>query len=202
MVALPNIRFVATKPFLEEYISVNRSADRIMQTVEYADPCWKIPMITKPLTNAERLTLEAFRQEAGNGMKTVLFTPKHICIPRAYWGDADNAILDNLGTLTSITGGDTLNIGSVTTGLVLSPGDLISLTTGAYNYIVQLITGATAVAGAISVRAGPVVPSFITNGAVVTFKHPVMNTRVIPGSFDIPDGPFPTASFTLQEVPL
>lgn len=356
--ALPNIRWLDTKPELVEFISSNRSGDRIMQNIEWADPFWRVPMITPPLTQAERLELEGFKQLTGKGMETVLYTPKHICIPRAYWGDKNNAVLAN-GTITSITndtvviGGLTSTIGpnrltnpgfetgvatpwvpstgvtvsavtprsgtycllldkgaagvgagtqrdawqlndgivagrqynmsawirgnvassagaflnvqwrnaangvistsnmaanvgystayqlvtgnatapalatralvylvlattgaaqtllvddvifaEVTNALTLMPGDLVSFTTGAYNWMGQVKVGAVAIGSSISVRVGPVIPSYITVGATVRFKNPLMNTRVVPGSFNIPDGKWPQCSFELQEVPL
>lgn len=200
---LPNIRWLDTKPELVEFISANRSADRIMQTVEYADPFWRVPMITAPLRQAERLELEAFKMKVGNGMTSVYYQPKHICVPRAYWGDGDNPILNDAGNLVSVTG-NTLVINGVTTGLHLMPGDLISLSTAGFvrNVMVQVTSDSTAVAGSITITAYPALPAYIVAGAVATFKDPIMNTRVVPGSFDIPSGKFPTCSFVLQEVPL
>lgn len=200
---LPNIRWLDTKPELVEFISSNRSGDRIMQNVEYADPFWRVPMITAPLTQADRLTLEGFKQLVGNGMTTVLYQPKHICLPRAYWGDPTNPAVLNNGNLVSITGNN-ITVNSVTNGLTLQPGDLIGLSTPGFvrNTLVQVSVGGVAVSGSITFSAGPVVPSYITAGATVLFKDPIMNTRVVPGSFNIPSSKWAQCSFELQEVPL
>ncbi|MBZ9808124.1 hypothetical protein [Mesorhizobium sp. ESP-6-2] len=157
-------------------------------------------MKTVPLSAAQRLLVEAFKDASRGGLTTVTYTPKHMCIPRAYWGDADNAALANTGNLVSITG-NSLVINSVNNGLTLSAGDLISLTTGSYNSLVRVQTGAIAASNAMTITVEPTVPSYITAGAIVTFKNPVANMRVMPGSFSIPDDFLPVATFTLVEIP-
>ncbi len=47
----------------------------------------------------------------------------------------------------------------------------------------------------------PAVPAYITAGAVVLFKNPVANMRLLPGSFSIPDDAKPVVTFTLVEIP-
>lgn len=202
---LPNIRWLDSKPELVEFISSNRSADRIMQNVEYADPFWRIPMITAPLTQAERLELEAFKQLVGNGMTTVFYQPKHICVPRAYWGDANNPAVLNVGNLVSISN-NLLTINSVTSGLLLQRGDLISLVSadGLRACLFQCTDNgiATGPSSTIVISVGPTVPSYFVPGAQVWFKNPPMMTRVVPGSFNIPSSKWASCSFELQEVPL
>ena len=201
-VALPALKWDRAYPQLVDSVSASRQGDRAISFVETDDPYWLITMRTMPLSNADRHILEAFVSETKRGMNTVLFIPPIDCIPRAYWGDSNNAALTNTGNLVSITSGDTLNINSVTTGLKLMKGDLIGLTTGAYNLIVRCRQDVTAVAAAItSLKVDPPIPAYITAGAVVTFKYPVMNTRLLPNSFSMPDDNWPVATFQLQEVP-
>lgn len=202
-IVLPDVPFLYTKPVLRRFVSTNRSGDRIMQTVEYADPVWEIPMTTAPLTEAQRLNLEAFMQDAGGGMVSVLYQPKHICVPRAYWGDPNNPAILDTGVLGSIGVSGSITITSVTAGLKLMRGDLFSLVSGAYIFMVQVIADATAGGTSISVRVGPEIPSYIAIGAGVVFKNPGLNTRVVPGTVNIPDGGrYQSSSFLLQEVPL
>lgn len=189
-------------PQLVDNVSVSRQGDRGISFVESDDPYWVITMRTMPLSNADRHILEAFVSDTKRGMNTVLFVPPIDCIPRAYWGDSNNVALNNPGSLVSITSGNILNFNSVDTGLQLMKGDLIGLTTGDYKLIVRCLQDATAVANAItSLKVDPPIPSYITVGAVVTFKNPVMNTRLLPNSFSMPDENWPVATFQLQEVP-
>ncbi|TPJ86963.1 MULTISPECIES: hypothetical protein [unclassified Mesorhizobium] len=199
-IALPAVPFQVSYPQLVESVSVSRSGTRAMAFVEYADAYWTVQMKTVPLSAAQRLLVEAFKDASRGGLTTVTYTPKHMCIPRAYWGDADNAALANTGNLVSITGNG-LVINSVNNGLTLSAGDLISLTTGGYNSLFRVQTGAVAASNSVTITVEPTVPSYITAGAVVTFKNPVANMRVMPGSFSIPDDFLPVATFTLVEIP-
>lgn len=195
---LPNVRFQASYPQVVDSVSASRAGNRLVAMVEYADPFWQIDMRTKPLRAGERLEVEAFRDACRGGLNTVVYTPTHQCLPRAHWGDPDAAVLAN-GTLTSKSGfGAVL---AVTTGLTLSAGDLVSMTTGDYNWMARVMTGGTAAEGALSVTLNMAVPSYIATGATVRVKNPRMNARMLPGSFSMPDDLFPVASFTLVEVP-
>lgn len=200
-IALPDVGYQPAYPQIIQSISAARSGKRAMSFVEYADPFWQITLRTVPLKAADRLVIEAFGDACRGGLQTVLYTPKHMCIPRAYWGDAANVALANEGGLVSITDGRRLSIASVTNGLTLAPGDLISLTTGDYHALGRVSVGGVASSGAITVSVEPPVPTYIEPGAVVKFKQPVLNMRLAPGSFSMPDEHFPVASFTLVEVP-
>ncbi|RWE75249.1 hypothetical protein [Mesorhizobium sp.] len=199
-IALPAVGFQHAYPQLVESVSVSRSGTKAMAFVEYADAYWSIQMRTKPLKASERLLVEAFRDACRGGLTTVLYTPKHMCVPRAYWGDANNAALANAGNLVSISGNQ-LAINSVDNGLTLGPGDLISATTGDYNSLFRIQSGGVAAGNVIAVTVEPAVPSYIAAGAVIAFKNPVANMRLLPGSFAIPDEPKPVATFTLVEIP-
>lgn len=200
-ISLPAVEFLVAYPQLVESVSMARSGNRTLAFVEYADPVWQIIMRTVSLKAEPRLLVEAFRDATRGGQQTVLYRPKHMCIPRAYWGDATNAALTNEGSLVSVTDGRQLAIGSVTNGLTLGAGDLISLATDDYRSLHRVQTGGVAASTAIDVTVEPPVPGYIAAGAVVKFKDPELNMRVVPGSFSIPDELFPVASFTLVEVP-
>ncbi|TPM58971.1 hypothetical protein FJ959_08845 [Mesorhizobium sp. B2-2-4] len=197
---LPAVNFQASYPQIVDSVSVSRSGTRAMAFVEYADAYWTIAMRTVPLLASERLLVEAFKDACRGGLQTVLYTPKHMCIPRAYWGDSSNSKLANNGNLVSITG-NSLVINSVDNGLTLGAGDLISATTGEYNALFRIRTGGVASGNSITVTVEPTVPAYITAGAVMRFKNPIANMRVMPGSFEITDELIPTASFTLVEIP-
>lgn len=197
---LPAVPFAPAYPQLVEQVSVSRSGTRAMSFVEYGDSYWSIQMKTVPLTPAQRLLVEAFKDACRGGLTTVAYIPQHMCVPRAYWGDANNTALSNLGNLVSITG-NSLVINSVDNGLTLAAGDLFSMTTGAYNALFRVQTGAVAASNTMTITVEPAVPAYVAVGAVVTFKNPIANMRVMPGSFSIADDFFPVATFMLVETP-
>lgn len=200
--SLPSVRWAWNYPQLVDSVSVSRTGNRAISFVEYADPFWQVTMTTQKTTATERNLLEAFIGRAKRGMVTVLYTPTHQCIPREYWGDANNPALANDGVLTAIVDGNKLSFNSVDASLKLREGDLIGLTSGDYKLIVRVLQNQDAVAGAFtSLMVEPPIPSYITTGAAVTFKNPQMNMRVLPSSFQVPDEHRPVGSFVMVEVP-
>lgn len=198
---LPDVGYLPAYPQLVESVSVSRSGSRAMAFVDYADPYWSVAMKTEALNAGQRLAVEAFRDACRGGLQTVLYTPKHMCLPQAYWGNPVAPAIATNGNLVSITNGNQLAVNGVVDGLRLGSGDLISLSTGDYHSLFRVRVGGIAASGAIGLTVEPTVPSYIAAGAVVRFKNPICNMRVLPGSFSIPDEFFPSASFTLVEVP-
>lgn len=201
MVALPDVPFLLSRPSLVDSVSVSRVASRVISFVETADPVWQIPMRTGGLDAYQVSLVEAFRETVRTGRVTVLYTPRHVCLPQAYWGDPGHAHLSNNGNLVSVTGGFVVALNSVENGLDLRPGDLFSLEKDGYRSLHRVVVGAVASGNAISVTVEPAVPPYITSGAVARFKDPELNCRVLPGSFSVPDDFNPVASFLLVEVP-
>lgn len=200
-IPLPAVGWQLTYPVLVDSVSVSRAGNRAISFVETADPFWQIPMVTEALSAQQLALVEAFRDETRLGRLSVLYTPKHVCVPQAYWGNPNAAALANLGFVASITNGFTVAIGGVDNGLTLMRGDLISLATGNYRALCRIRAGAVAAANAMTIAVDPPVPGYISVGAAVRFKDPELNCRVLPGSFSIPDEFNPVASFTLVEVP-
>ena len=194
------LRYGPTYPQLMRSTSMSKYGNRAISFMETGDPFWQVAMRVVSLSNADRQKLDAFISRCRDGMVTVLYTPKHVCLPRAYWGNPDAPEIADNGVLSSFDGNQ-LTVSSVTNGLRLTEGDLIGLSKDGYNTIVRLVADATAVGGAITIKAEPFIPSYITAGATVVFKNPVMNMRLVPGSYDCPDDFRPTASFQLVEVP-
>lgn len=195
---LPAVRFAASYLQVVDAVSASRAGNRVVAMVEYADPQWQIAMTTTPLRASARLLIEAFRDACRGGLTTVHYQPKHQCLPRTLWGQPSSPLLAN-GTLSAKAGYNVTV--AATTGLMLSPGDLVSFSTGVHNWMARVVTGGTVAGGSVSLTLNMPVPSYIAIGAVVRFKDPIMNTRMLPGSFTMSDEFFPVASFTLVEVP-
>lgn len=196
------IKIQTGRPQLQEPASVSRWGNRAISVFETDDKYWMVDVETQPLHDEELADVEAWLADARGGQETILYVPRgKQAYPRAYWSDRENAMLDNTGSLTTVTNGKQLAIGSVTNGLTISRGDLISLATGDYRSLHRVKTGATAASTALTLSVEPPVPSYIAAGAVVRFKNPEMNTRIVPGSKEVGDGDMPTAKFQLIEVP-
>lgn len=201
-ISLPDVGFSKGMPRLVRGVSVSRTGQRAIAAFEHTDPFWQIDMTTVALSRAQVMLLEGLDAEAGDALTAIRYTvPRMMNVPQAYWADRDNAALSNDGNLMSVTNGYTVALNSVTNGLQLKRGDLFSLASGDYRSLHRVLVDATAASSAITLSVEPAVPSYITPGAVAKFKAPELNTRMLPGSFQIGDEYAPAASFTLVEVP-
>ncbi|MBN9243935.1 MAG: hypothetical protein J0I98_14180 [Mesorhizobium sp.] len=186
---------------LVDSVSISRAGNRAVGFVEYADPFWQISMQTAPLSASELMLAQAFAAQARTGRVTVVWRPVDICLPQAYWGNPGAAAIADDGNLVSVTNGFTVALNGVANGLKLMPGDRFSLAKDGYRSFHQVVVGGVAAAGAIALTVDPPVPGYLTAGAVAKFLRPELNTRVVPGSFTVPDDHWPVATFTLVEVP-
>ncbi len=201
--SLPNVGHQSGLPRLVRSVSVSRASKRLIAVIETADPFWQIDIMTASLDQVEWMQFAAFHTEYGDGMKTILWTPPlHISVPQYYWEDRANAALSNNGNLVSVTGGFNLAINSVANGLRLRRGDLISLATGDYRSLHRVMDDEVIAAdNELELRVEPAVPPYIEEDAIVRFKDPELNVRLLPDSFEMPDQWRTTAQFTLVEVP-
>lgn len=198
---ISTVRFLPSYPQLIFPVSQTRYGGRAISTVDYADPYRVIDMQTVPMTAREAVQLQAFIAAARGGMETIVYRPTHICVPRAYWGDPNNAKITGTGARGAVSNGYTVQITGVSTGLQLQPGDLISFKSGDYRQMAQVVIGAIASDTTITVTVDQPIASYIASGATVRFKQPELNTRLVAGSFEMTVGPRPTAKFQLIEVP-
>ncbi|MCL6653475.1 hypothetical protein A6R70_14375 [Agrobacterium rubi] len=199
---LPGIKIQAGRPHLNIPMSVSRYGNRAISFVQSSDSFWTVDVETWPMDEAKLADFEAWLARTRGGMETVVFTPRHVgSVPRAYWSDPANPILDDTGDLVSVTNGKQINLNSITASLAITAGDLVSLKTGDFVSLHRVTTGAVAASTSMSLAVEPPVPSYIAAGATVIFKNPPLNTRLLPSSVEIGDGLFPTARFQLMEVP-
>ncbi|MDH7788874.1 hypothetical protein QBD01_004922 [Ochrobactrum sp. 19YEA23] len=195
-----SLNYQASPLKLNRSVSTSRYGERAVSFIENADPYWSWTASIISLSAADRKRLEAFSDRCRGGMVTVHYTPQDACIPQAYWGDANNSAITGTATLAAING-NTLTLSGVAIGLKLTDGDLVGFTVGDYNFIARIVADATAASTSVQVKIEPFLPSYITVGATVKFKNPVMNMRLMPNSLEIGNGFFPDASFQLVEVP-
>ncbi|PRD42136.1 hypothetical protein C5748_18485 [Phyllobacterium phragmitis] len=201
MVSMPNVLYQRGRPILNDQVSVSRYGKKAIAFVEYGDSFWTVDVETQPLYDFQLAQVMAFISQVKKGNETVVFNPIDKTVPQAYWDDPTNPIPNDNGTLGPVTNGKTAVIQNISPGLILMPDDKISFASGAYRQFVRVITGATAVSTQMTVTVDPPIMSYITSGATVKFKNPEMNTRMVPGSFQLGDEPLPTVSFQLIEVP-
>lgn len=201
-IQLPEIEYQSGRPRLNVPRSVSRYGNRAIAFFENGDSYWTVDIETQPMDESQLAAFEAWLATARGGLETIVFNPVHKgAVPQRYWDDPDNAALSNDGVLVSITDGKVLSINSLTNGLELLAGDLISLTTGDYHSMHRVTAGGVVQAGAVSLTVEPFIPSYIATQAVFRCKDPLLNTRLIPNSVQVADGHMPTAIFQLMEVP-
>jgi len=198
---ISTVRFLPSYPQLQRPGSMSRYGKRAIAFMETDDPYWTVDMQTVPMRADEALRLQAFISSARNGMETIVYRPTHVCLPQAYWGDPDNPKIAATGSLGTVTNGYRVQINNVVAGLTLMAGDLVSFRTDDYRQMAQVITGATAASTSITVDIDQPIASYITAGAIVRFKKPELNTRLVKDTFQMGQGPFPVAQFQLIEVP-
>lgn len=198
---IETIGFQPSYPMLQRFVSSSRYGGRAISFFEYADAIRNIDLITLPLKPDEVLRLQAFIAAARDGMETIVYRPTAVCVPQAYWGDADNPHITGTAMRGTITNGRIVQLTGVMPGLILQAGDLISFTHNNYRQMSQIVVGATAVSTQMSVTVDQPIASYIGAGAIARFKRPELNTRLVPSSFQMGQGFFPTASFQLVEVP-
>lgn len=198
---ISTIKFLPSYPQLKRFVSSSRYGGRAISFVDYADPIRIVDLETVPLFPADIMRLQAWIAAAREGIETIVYRPTTICIPQAYWGDADNTHIIGTAARGTVTNGLTVQLTGVVPGLMLQGGDLVSFTSGTYRQMSQIVTGATAVSTQMSVTVDQPIAAYIAAGSLVRFKHPELNTRIVPGSFQMSKGFNPTASFQLVEVP-
>nr|WP_278375040.1 hypothetical protein [Brucella anthropi] len=194
------LEYVDTPPKLIRSVSVSRYGARVVSAIENGDPFWQWSAQVMPMRPFERQKLEAFIDRCRGGQVTVHYTPKHVCVPRAYWGDTENPAITGSASLGAING-NTVTLNGVFVGLVLTDGDLIGFSFGDFNFIARVVSDATATSTNMQVKIEPFLPSYIGVGSIVRFKDIIMNMRLLPNSFELGTGNFPGASFQLVEVP-
>lgn len=177
-----------------------RSGNRTVNATQIDDPYWIAELETVALKYAGRSRFEAWLNSLRGGLKAVRVNHPLTCYPLAHpGGDAATA---QTGTLTGVTNGNELALGSLHADLVLSEGDFIGLEKDGLFALCQI----TEVLGAGTTRTVSVEPAppadVATSGALVRFERPIFLGRLVPGTGDaarqVSEGHWAFA-FTLQE---
>ncbi|TGV61124.1 hypothetical protein EN784_01615 [bacterium M00.F.Ca.ET.141.01.1.1] len=200
MVAFPDVPYAKGQPKLVRTTSVSRAGKRFMAAIETVDPFWQVDVESAPLARELIPGMRAFIDESNSAIKTILFNPTYLDVPQAYLGYPANPALADDGNLVSGTGGLTIVVSSVTNGLDIRRGDMISLVKDEYRSMHIVMTGAVASSNSITLVIEPYVPTYIIAGAVVKFKNLELNVRMEPNSGSMTDDYLPVATFTLVEV--
>lgn len=198
---LPAIRFQHSRFKLNRTVaSVMAGGGRFNHT-EVGDPFWSIEFTSIPLREPQLAALEAWWHSLRDGLRSTLVTQNVTCRLFTHSNPANAAPAQDTGVLASVTGGNVLNVSSVSAGLVLQAGDLIGLEAGASRGLHRVI----AVSGAGTTRAITVEPpprAYVAGvGALVRFENPELVMRPVPGSWNVSGQGRPQVTFQMMESP-
>jgi len=198
---LPGIRFQHSRFKLNRTVASTLSGGGRFNHTQIGEPFWSISFSSVPLRESELAALEAWWNSLRDGLRSMPVTQNVTCRPFAHSSPSNAAPAQDTGTLSSVVGGNVLNIASVASGLILQTGDLLGLEVGAYRGLHRVVSAT----GAGTTRAVTVEPpprSYVaTAGALVRFENPELVMRPVPGSWNITEGARPQATFQMAESP-
>lgn len=195
-VALPVFTWSSIQLELQRFVSQSQSGGRLTNVVEYADPIWLASFTTKSVQHLKLRPLEAWWQSLRGGIRSVRYRHPSYSCPVAHIR-ARGPELDS-GIVSTITSGNVLAVSSVAAGLILTPGDYITVAQGALYAVGQIV----AVSGAGTTRTieiEPPLPSTFAAAAVVYFDRIEMLMRPVVTSWEATGSTVRSASFQLVE---
>ncbi len=147
-----------------------------IQTLDRAEPMWVAQYSTPPLVDSRDIIFQAFLDKLnGSGNCFLGFDPRRPK-PWAYRASTVEAWLANPATPAQVVAADYSDSTLVVTGLlaaaVITPGDYISYKRGNAWYCHRVITGGTAVGGAITLLVTPRPRSSVTSVAARMLRAP------------------------------
>lgn len=195
-VALPVVTWSAFSFELQRFVSQAQSGGRLTNVIEYADPLWLASFSTKAVQHLKMRPVEAWWNSLRGGLRSVLYRhPSYACPVahiRARGPETDS------GVVSSVTSGNVVAISSVAAGLVLAPGDFVTLKQSTL-YAVGQVVAVSGTGTTRTVEVEPPLPSAFTAGAVVYFDRIEMIMRPVATSWEVSGGTVRSASFQLME---
>lgn len=192
------IRFRHARFMLEDNVAASPSNGMVNYT-QYADPVWRIDFTTVPLRESEFPVIDAWWKSLRGGLKAALVTQNVTCRPLAHAAEANAAPAQDTGVLDSIANGNVLTVSSVSSSLVIAPGDLIGLEKSG-KYSLGRITDVSGAGTSRTITVEPPPRGYTDAGSVVRFEKPKLIMRPVPKSWSVTDGALPVVSFSLVET--
>lgn len=195
-VALPAFTWADFQIELQRFVSQSQSGGRLTNVVEYADPLWTAGFTTKSVRHLQMRPLEAWWNSLRGGLRSVLYRhPSYTCPAAHIHARGPEAVS---GVLTAIGSGNILTVGSVADGLVIAPGDFLTVKQGALYAVGQIVSVGGAGASR-TIEIEPPLPSVFAAAAVVYFDRIEMIMRPVATSWETTGGTVRSATFQLIE---
>lgn len=190
-------KFVTADFALNDQVKASPSGARLINYTQVADPAWLATLVTKGLRYSQFAELEAWWLSLRDKNR-VMFRHPHVCYPKNH--GQNQAPADDAGAIVSVTGGNVLNVGSVSADLSLVVGDRVGLENGLRRHIGRIteVTG-SGTSRTITIEPPPFA-AVSAAGTVVRFARPGLVMRPVPNSWSVQQsGGRYTASFQLVE---
>jgi hypothetical protein len=196
-VALPPTTWASFSLDLRRFVSQAQSGGRLTNVMEYADPLWTADFATKAMQHLKLRPVEAWWHSLRGGLRSVLYRHPSYSCPAAHIASRGPEL--DSGLVSTITAGNVLAVSSVAAGLILAPGDFVTVKQGAALYAVGQIVAVSGTGTARTIEVEPPLPMAFAAGAVVYFDRIEMIMRPVATSWQANPGTVRTASFQLIE---
>lgn len=193
------IDFRHARFMLEENVAASPSNGMVNYT-QFADPVWRIDFTSVPLRDSEFPIIDAWWKSLRGGLRAALVTQNVTCRPLAHASSDNAAPAQDTGVVDSITDGNVLAVSSVSSDLVLAPGDLIGLEKAGKRSLGR-ITDVSGSGTSRSITVEPPPRGYTDAGSLVRFERPMLVMRPVPKSWSVTADVMPVVSFSLVEAP-
>jgi hypothetical protein len=177
---------------LVDSVSFSRTDEaRVISTVQYADPYWRLTVKTEPLDQRDRKRWSSWYLSLQGGLQGFLTWDRSRPYPYAYPEGVPfltaSPPWDGEGSLSSIEARELVATGAPF-GFQLEDGDLVGLVEGGRQHAFEVAEACSVVSGGtITIPINPAVPlAAFTVAATVVFYRPQLLMKVLPGSFVCP----------------
>jgi hypothetical protein len=197
---------------LVDFVSFSRADEgRVVSTVQYSEPYWRLTISTEPLDQLDRRRWSAWYNSLRGGLQGFLTWDLSRAYPAAYVDQTTgrgyipylhtSPPWDGEGTLSSIAAHEMVCEGAPL-GFQLTDGDLIGLVEDGRRHVFEVAEACAVVSGGtITVPVNPAVPlEAFTAAATVVFYRPQLLMKVVPGTFVCPAVGGGSANVTFEAV--